>query len=81
MYLTHSFHFNCVTGELKNIQSLKPWGLYDVLTEKYKWEPLAAQQFTDFLLPMLEYDPERRAKAIDCLRHPWLDDVNGSEDL
>lgn len=61
-----------VTGELRNIESLKPWGLFDVLTEKYKWDPVTAQEFTDFLVPMLEYDPEARATAADCLRHPWL---------
>lgn len=61
-------------GELRNIHSLKPWGLFEVLTEKYDWEPTAAQQFADFLLPMLEYDPLKRATAADCLMHPWLDD-------
>lgn len=59
-------------GDLRNIHSLKPWGLFEVLTEKYKWDPVTAQQFTDFLVPMLEYDPEERATAADCLRHPWL---------
>ncbi|RWS17324.1 SRSF protein kinase 2-like protein [Dinothrombium tinctorium] len=61
-------------GELRNIHTLKPWALYDVLTEKYEWEPSAAQEFTDFLIPMLEYDPEKRAKAYECLHHPWLAD-------
>lgn len=48
-------------GELRNIRSLKPWGLVDVLVEKYKWDEISAQEFADFLLPMLEYDPEKRA--------------------
>lgn len=59
-------------GDLRNIHSLKPWGLFEVLTEKYKWDPLTAQQFADFLMPMLEYDPDKRATAADCLRHPFL---------
>lgn len=63
------------TGELKNIHSLKPWCLFDVLTEKYKWEPVEAQAFSDFLTPMLAYDPEERATALDCLKHPWLEVV------
>ncbi|XP_065281681.1 SRSF protein kinase 3-like isoform X1 [Dermacentor albipictus] len=59
-------------GELRHISNLKPWGLYEVLTEKYDWSPSDAQAFADFLLPMLAYDPAMRAKASDCLRHPWL---------
>ncbi|XP_035221987.1 SRSF protein kinase 2-like [Stegodyphus dumicola] len=59
-------------GELRHITKLKPWGLYDVLTEKYEWDPVDAQAFTDFLIPMLAFDPNERAKASDCLKHPWL---------
>lgn len=59
-------------GELRHITKLKPWGLYEVLTEKYEWDPAEAQAFTDFLLPMLAFDPVERAKASDCLKHPWL---------
>jgi serine/threonine protein kinase len=33
-----------------------------------------AQEFTDFLLPMLAYDPNVRATAEQCLSHPWLQD-------
>ncbi len=62
----------CILGELRNIHSLKPWGLYEVLTEKYDWDSSKAEQFADFLLPMLQYDPLKRARARDCLAHPWL---------
>ncbi|XP_054163701.1 SRSF protein kinase 3-like isoform X2 [Oppia nitens] len=68
-------------GELRNIHSLKPWALYDVLLEKYDWEPSKAEQFTDFLLPMLEYDPLKRAKARDCISHPWLADTDTEDSL
>jgi len=44
----------------------------DLLKERYKWSDDAAQEFADFLLPMLDYDPRRRATAEQCLRHPWL---------
>jgi serine/threonine protein kinase len=27
----------------------------------------------DFLLPMLHFDPEKRATAAEALKHPWLD--------
>ncbi|CAM9865341.1 unnamed protein product [Lampetra fluviatilis] len=59
-------------GELRHITKLKPWGLYDVLVEKYEWSQQDAAQFSDFLMPMLELIPEKRATAAECLRHPWL---------
>ncbi|XKL63267.1 hypothetical protein PGB90_005631 [Kerria lacca] len=59
-------------GELRNITGLKPWHLYDVLTEKYRWNPENAKDFSDFLCPMLEYDPNKRATAAACLQHKWL---------
>ncbi|XP_076285866.1 SR splicing factor protein kinase isoform X1 [Lasioglossum baleicum] len=59
-------------GELKHITGLKPWGLYEVLTEKYDWLPREAREFEEFLTPMLEFDPSMRATAAECLKHPWL---------
>jgi len=62
-------------GELRHITKLKPWGLYDVLTEKYEWDPEIAQSFAEWLLPMLAFDTCERATAEDCLKHPFLADV------
>lgn len=59
-------------GELRYITGLKPWGLVEVLTEKYEWPLKEAQEFAAFLRPMLEYDPTKRATAADCLQQPWL---------
>ncbi|XP_030589273.1 SRSF protein kinase 1a isoform X1 [Archocentrus centrarchus] len=59
-------------GDLKHITKLKPWGLLEVLIDKYEWPREEAECFTDFLLPMLELIPEKRATATECLRHPWL---------
>ncbi|XP_037068084.1 SRSF protein kinase 3-like isoform X2 [Pollicipes pollicipes] len=59
-------------GELRHITKLKPWSLHEVLQEKYEWPEADAVAFADFLLPMLQFDPERRASAATCLRHPWL---------
>ncbi|XP_012216407.1 SRSF protein kinase 3 isoform X1 [Linepithema humile] len=59
-------------GELKHITGLKPWGLYEVLTEKYDWTPSEAREFAEFLTPMLEFNPSMRATAAECLKHPWL---------
>ncbi|XP_023026672.1 SR splicing factor protein kinase [Leptinotarsa decemlineata] len=59
-------------NELRHITGLKPWGLEEVLTEKYDWAREDAIDFATFLRPMLDFDPDRRATASDCLKHPWL---------
>uniref|UniRef100_A0A8D0L9T8 non-specific serine/threonine protein kinase n=1 Tax=Sphenodon punctatus TaxID=8508 RepID=A0A8D0L9T8_SPHPU len=68
----YSKEFFTKKGDLKHITKLKPWGLFEVLVEKYEWSQEDAAAFTDFLLPMLELIPEKRATAAECLRHPWL---------
>ncbi len=65
-------NFFLLPGELRHITKLKPWRLFDVLTEKYEWEPDIAQEFADWLLPMLAFDPSDRASADQCLKHPFL---------
>ncbi|CAF0917457.1 unnamed protein product [Rotaria sordida] len=59
-------------GQLRNIKQLKPWDLFHVLTEKYKWPPYEAIEFTHFLEPMLHYDVNLRATAAECLMNPWV---------
>uniref|UniRef100_A0A8D3C852 non-specific serine/threonine protein kinase n=1 Tax=Scophthalmus maximus TaxID=52904 RepID=A0A8D3C852_SCOMX len=59
-------------GDLRHITRLKPWGLIDVLVEKYEWSKEEAHTFSSFLLPMLDLVPERRATAAQCLSHQWL---------
>ncbi|XP_060914747.1 SRSF protein kinase 1a isoform X4 [Labrus mixtus] len=68
----YSKDFFTKKGELKHITKLKPWGLLEVLVDKYEWPREEAECFTDFLIPMLELIPEKRATAAECLRHPWL---------
>lgn len=60
------------TGDLRHITKLKPWSLYRVLVDKYEWKTKDAKEFAEFLLPMLEVDPSRRATAAECLKHSWL---------
>ena len=57
---------------LRNIQGLHFWPLKKVLQEKYKFNETESQAFTDFLLPMLHWDPDKRASAESMLDHPWL---------
>jgi serine/threonine protein kinase len=40
--------------------------------EKYRIKESEALALADFLMPMLEYYPERRATAQSMLAHPWL---------
>ncbi|XP_075332750.1 SRSF protein kinase 1a isoform X3 [Odontesthes bonariensis] len=68
----YSKDFFTKKGDLKHITKLKPWGLLEVLVDKYEWPREEAECFADFLLPMLELVPEKRATAAECLRHPWI---------
>ncbi|KAK3539937.1 hypothetical protein QTP70_019581 [Hemibagrus guttatus] len=68
----YSKDFFTKKGDLKHITKLKPWGLLEVLLDKYEWSQEDAETFADFLLPMLELIPDKRATAAECLRHPWL---------
>uniref|UniRef100_A0A671LRS9 non-specific serine/threonine protein kinase n=1 Tax=Sinocyclocheilus anshuiensis TaxID=1608454 RepID=A0A671LRS9_9TELE len=53
----YSKEFFTKKGDLKHITKLKPWGLLDVLMDKYEWPREEAETFTDFLIPMLELLP------------------------
>uniref|UniRef100_A0AAX7W0B3 non-specific serine/threonine protein kinase n=1 Tax=Astatotilapia calliptera TaxID=8154 RepID=A0AAX7W0B3_ASTCA len=59
-------------GHLRHISKLKPWGLFEILLDKYEWSREEALQFSSFLLTMLELLPEKRATAAQCLTHPWI---------
>ncbi|EGW35293.1 uncharacterized protein SPAPADRAFT_58513 [Spathaspora passalidarum NRRL Y-27907] len=78
-YYSHEF-FNS-RGELRRIVKLKPWSLKDVLSEKYKFSISDAIEIADFLRPMLEIQPEKRADAGGMINHSWLGDVLGLENV
>lgn len=59
-------------GELKNIRQLKFWPMREVLRDKYKISDADALEISEFLEPILEINPSRRATAYDCLQHKWL---------
>ena len=40
--------------------------------EKYRMKEHEAEALSDFIMPMLEYYPERRISAQELLKHPWL---------
>lgn len=59
-------------NELRHIKQLRFWGLADVLHQKYRVAKEDAKELADFLLPMLQVDPTKRATAQQMLKHPWL---------
>ncbi|KAI5095786.1 SRSF protein kinase 3-like isoform X2 [Silurus meridionalis] len=59
-------------GDLRRIATLRPWGLYEVMIEKYHFRLQEATLFSDLLLRMLDFLPEQRVTAAQCLEHPWL---------
>ncbi|KAK7406937.1 hypothetical protein VNO78_08573 [Psophocarpus tetragonolobus] len=59
-------------GDLKRIRRLKFCPLDKLLTDKYKFSVNDAQEFSEFLLPLFDFAPEKRPTAGQCLQHPWL---------
>ena len=59
-------------GKLRRIKNLTYYPLVTVLTEKYHFKEKEAKALSDFIMPMLEYYPNKRATARELLRHPWL---------
>lgn len=59
-------------GQLKRIKGLQYFPLKSVLIKKYHFKENEAQALSDFMMPMLEYYPEKRASAKQMLAHPWL---------
>lgn len=64
-------------GELRNIHRLRHWALPDVLKEKYHFKEDEAKKVADFLTPMLELVPEKRANAGGMAGAEWLEDTVG----
>ncbi|TVY14405.1 Protein kinase dsk1 [Lachnellula arida] len=64
-------------GELRNIHRLRHWALPDVLKEKYHFKEDEAKKIAEFLVPMLELTPEKRANAGGMAGCAWLEDTPG----
>ncbi|EPY49498.1 CMGC/SRPK protein kinase Dsk1 [Schizosaccharomyces cryophilus OY26] len=62
-------------GELRNIHRLKYWPLKDVLEQKYHFSSSFSQEISDFLLPLLSFDPVKRVNAGYMSNSPWLHNV------
>lgn len=60
-------------GDLRHIRRLRFWPLSKVLVEKYEFSERDAKDLSDFLVPILDFVPEKRPTAAQLLLHPWLD--------
>nr|KYP51821.1 Protein kinase dsk1 [Cajanus cajan] len=59
-------------GDLRHIRRLRFWPLNKVMMEKYEFSEQDANSIADFLLPLLDFVPEKRPTAAQCLQHPWF---------
>ncbi|XWS66769.1 hypothetical protein CRYUN_Cryun05aG0229000 [Craigia yunnanensis] len=59
-------------GDLRHIRRLRFWPLNKVFVEKYEFSEQDANDMTDFLVPILDFVPEKRPSAAQCLLHPWI---------
>lgn len=59
-------------GDLRHIRRLRFWPLNKVLMEKYDFTEQDAIDMADFLVPILDFVPEKRPTAAQCLTHPWI---------
>uniref|UniRef100_A0A1J3CIJ7 non-specific serine/threonine protein kinase n=1 Tax=Noccaea caerulescens TaxID=107243 RepID=A0A1J3CIJ7_NOCCA len=59
-------------GDLRHIRRLRFWPMNKVLTEKYEFSEQDANDLSDFLVTILDFVPEKRPTASQCLLHPWI---------
>ncbi|CAA0813515.1 Protein kinase superfamily protein [Striga hermonthica] len=59
-------------GDLRHIKRLRFWPLSKVLKEKYEFNEQDAYEMADFLVQILDFVPEKRPSAAQCLNHPWI---------
>ncbi|GAY65856.1 hypothetical protein CUMW_244230 [Citrus unshiu] len=59
-------------GDLRHIRRLRFWPMNKVLVEKYDFNERDAKDMADFLVPILDFVPEKRPTAAQCLSHPWM---------
>ncbi|KAL3518469.1 hypothetical protein ACH5RR_021058 [Cinchona calisaya] len=59
-------------GDLRHIRRLRFWPLNKVLMEKYEFSEQDAIDLADFLIKILDFVPEKRPTAAQCLSHSWI---------
>lgn len=66
-------------GVLRKIEKLNMWSLKDVLHDKYKCSWNDAEALSNFLLPLLNINPQERASTRHQLQDPWIFDNSSAE--
>ncbi|CAE6400308.1 unnamed protein product [Rhizoctonia solani] len=64
-----------VLGELRHIHKLRYWPIESILHDKYLLSRADSDSIASFLTPMMNLHPEKCARAIDMVNHPWLDGI------
>jgi len=59
-------------GQLLKIKDLKETTILDALMEEDYFSLEEAEKIEQFLLPMLQYDPDKRISAQEALKNEWL---------
>lgn len=65
-------------GDLRRIRRLKFWPLSKLLVVRYKFSERDAHEFSEFLSPLLDFAPEKRPTAQQCLQLPWLQGIEST---
>lgn len=67
-------------GDLKRIRRLKYRPLDRFLVDKFNFSDTDAHEFAKFLCPLLDFDPDKRPTAQQCLQHQWLNVENQTQE-
>lgn len=59
-------------GDLKRIRRLKFRPMDSLLVDKYHYTETDARSLSNFLCPLLDFEPEKRPTASQCLVHQWI---------
>ncbi|CEL54595.1 serine/threonine kinase 23 [Rhizoctonia solani AG-1 IB] len=62
-------------GELRHIHKLRFWPMESVLHDKYLLSRADSDLIASFLTPMMQLNPDKRARAIDMVNHPWIEGI------
>lgn len=68
-------------GRLIKLPELNELSFEDTLMQTCEYLPQQAKELAEFLQPMLELEPSKRATATECLQHPWLNGNTNANEL
>lgn len=68
----YSRHLFTRNGDLRNVRQQPEYPLHMMLIDRFRYAPDCAKEIESFLEPMLEFDPQKRSTAAECLLHPFL---------